>query len=385
MGRTTLAVLGSLSLLAATTTIRAGQSGTAPHDWDRAAVATYLDHRMDVWWSRAKTLKTGNSEVKCLSCHTALPYALARPALRAADGVGVPTAHETRILDIARQRATYAADDQPYYDHTEDKKREAVGVEAVVNAVLLTSDDEARKADASGATRAAMARMWAVQRGDGAWDWLDFGLEPYEAPDAIFHGATLAAIAAGSSAGQQASMDPQSRAGVERLKNYLQMGQASQRTFNRVWLLLASSRLAGVLTASERESILQELEARQRSDGGWSLADLGVWRWGTAEAPFVPPGSPDATLLAAADGYATGLVVYAMRQSGVSMDRDSVRRGQAWLRTHQVQGSPDDEAWAPWRAHSLNHDREHGGPRGEAWRRMFMSDLATAFAALALL
>ena len=37
-----------------------------------------------------------------------------------------------------------------------------------------------------------------------------------------------------------------------------------------------------------------------------------------------------------------------------------------------------------WRAHSLNYDREHGGDKGEPWRRMFMSDLATAFAVLAL-
>ena len=34
-----------------------------------------------------------------------------------------------------------------------------------------------------------------------------------------------------------------------------------------------------------------------------------------------------------------------------------------------------DPAWAPWRAYSLNYDREHGGPNGEPWRRMFMSDL----------
>ena len=36
-----------------------------------------------------------------------------------------------------------------------------------------------------------MARLWEVQRPDGAWDWLDFGLEPYEAPDAVvFHAGT---------------------------------------------------------------------------------------------------------------------------------------------------------------------------------------------------
>lgn len=386
MRRAPFVVLASVSLLAGALTLHAGPSGPGPQDaWDRAAVAAYLDGRMDVWWAKAKTLKTGDSEVKCLSCHTALPYALARPALRRADGTATPTAHEARILEIARLRVAYRADDQPYYDHTEDKKLEARGVEAVINAVLLTSADEGVKAGPRAETRAAMSGLWDVQRADGAWDWLNFGLEPYEAPDAVFYGATLAAIAAGSPAGKQASVDPKGRAGVERLRLYLQTEQASQRLFNRVWLLLASSRLDGVLTMSDRDAIVRELETKQRSDGGWSLADLGVWRWGTTEAPFAPPGSPDASLLAASDGYATGLVVHAMRQAGASTEQVAVQRGQAWLRAHQVQGNPDDPAWAPWRAHSLNHDREHGGPRGESWRRMFMSDLATAFAALALL
>jgi hypothetical protein len=37
-----------------------------------------------------------------------------------------------------------------------------------------------------------------------------------------------------------------------------------------------------------------------------------------------------------------------------------------------------------WHSHSLNYDREHGGEKGEPWRRLFMSDTATAFAILAL-
>jgi hypothetical protein len=41
-------------------------------------------------------------------------------------------------------------------------------------------------------------------------------------------------------------------------------------------------------------------------------------------------------------------------------------------------------SWRAWRAHSLNYDREQGGEKGEPWRRLFMSDSATAFAVLAL-
>jgi squalene-hopene/tetraprenyl-beta-curcumene cyclase len=355
----------------------------------QAAAAKYLDNRMIEWWDKSKTLKTGGGEVKCVSCHTAVPYAWARAALRRAQHVTEPTSHEERILDIVRRRVAYAADDQPYYDHTEDKKVESRGVEAVINAVILTSrDGESSSTDTAPnpATTAALTRMWEVQRADGAWDWLDFGLEPYEAPDAAFAGATMAALAAGSPTGRRASDTEKGRAGLDHLRAYVHASLATQRLFNRTWALLASSRLDGLLTKTERDAILHDLDTHQRPDGGWSLPDLGTWRWKKQEAPFAPPGTTDTELLATSDGYATGLVVYAMRQAGrTAADSVAVRKGQQWLIDHQIPERPDDPAWAPWRAHSLNFDREHGGPKGEPWRRMFMSDLATSFAVLALL
>ena len=48
------------------------------------------------------------------------------------------------------------------------------------------------------------------------------------------------------------------------------------------------------------------------------------------------------------------------------------------------EGKARGEGVSAWRAHSLNFDREHAGDKGEPWRRMFMSDLATGFAVLAL-
>ena len=352
--------------------------------WDQAAAARYLDARMDVWWQNAKTLRTAATEVKCLSCHTAVPYTLARPALRKAQGITTPTAHETRVLDTARARIAYASSDQPYYDHTEDKKVESRGVEAVLNALIVTTYD-AGPAVPSAESRAAMSRLWQVQRADGAWDWLNFGLEPYETPDAAFYGAVLAALAAGSESGRRASQDAAGQAGIEKLEKYFRSAYAAQRVFNRTWALLASSRFDGMLTAADRAALVTDLRGRQRADGGWSLTDLGPWRWTQQAAPFTPPGTVDTTLLAVSDAYATGLIVHAMRQAGVSRDDDAVRKGQQWLRAHYVTERASDPAWAPWRAHSLNYDREHGGPKGESWRRLFMSDLATAFATLALL
>jgi D-alanine-D-alanine ligase len=50
--------------------------------WDRQAAAAYLDGRMG-WWAGWPSAARDH-ETFCVSCHTSLPYALARPALRAA-------------------------------------------------------------------------------------------------------------------------------------------------------------------------------------------------------------------------------------------------------------------------------------------------------------
>lgn len=357
-----------------------------PEDWSPQAAASYLDDRMELWWTKAKSLRTGDADTtRCLSCHTAVPYALARPVLRKALGETTATTHETRIVEMARLRTERLGNLQPYYDHTESKKAESRGVEAVLNALILASHDSAAGGPPSAITQKAMARLWEVQRPDGAWDWLDFGLEPYETSDAVFHGATVAALAVGTSAGASTARDAASMAGVERLRSYVRAQQASQRLFNRTWALLASSHLADLLSREEQTAIVGALGARQRPDGGWALVDLGPWQWSKTAAPFAAPGPTDPALLGVSDGYATGLAVYAMKQAGVPASDPSVARGTAWLRTHQETLADGDRTWRAWRSHSLNFDREHGGDKGEAWRRLFMSDLATAFAVLALL
>lgn len=380
--KTLLLVVTGMACLAAAGPLRAGEEPR----WDHDAAARYLDSRMDEWWANAKTLKTDGGETRCLSCHTALPYVWARQALRRSQHVAQPTPHEQRVIEQVSRRVKYRTGDQPYYDHTEAKKIESRGVEAVINAVALTGlDDETKTGERQPLVAAAMSRMWSVQRPDGAWDWLDFGLEPYETPDAAFHGATLAALAAGSPAGRLANDSESARQGMVRLRGYLRAGLKDQRAFNRAWLLLASTRVDGLLTRPERDAIVKSLASLQRADGGWSLADLGAWRWTRQEAPFAPPGSVDAELIARSDGYATGLVVYALRRAGQPVTGATISKGQQWLIEHQAPERAGDPAWAPWRAHSLNYDREHGGPKGEPWRRMFMSDLATAFGVLALL
>src|SRR5205814_1623459 len=70
-------------------------------DWNRQGAAEYLDARQKAWlaWPAAN----GNG-VPCVSCHTGMPYLLARPALRQALGESGRTAYETALLDSLRSR-----------------------------------------------------------------------------------------------------------------------------------------------------------------------------------------------------------------------------------------------------------------------------------------
>jgi hypothetical protein len=228
-------------------------------------------------------------------------------------------------------------------------------------------------------------RLWETQRSDGAWDWLNFGLEPYETVDAVYQGATLAALAVGMVPGLATAPGAATPAGVGRLRAYLRDNFAAQSLYNRTFALLASTGFDELLTRVQRDALVSEFARLQQDDGGWSLEKMGPGRWSGAEPPFKAPGTLDASLLGHSDGFATGLVVYAMLRAGLHADHPAVAAGVRWLTTHQQEIRVDEQTWTAWRAYSLNLDREHGGPSGEPWRRLFMSDAASAFAVLALI
>jgi squalene-hopene/tetraprenyl-beta-curcumene cyclase len=357
---------------------------TAGRQWNRADAAGYLDQRMDEWFARGAKLRTGEGQTTCVSCHTVIPYALARPALRRSMHVDAPTPQESRLVAETSRRVQTYDTHELLYDFEEDKKDESRGTEAVLYALILASADagQARR-EPSDATRRAMTRLWQKQRPDGAWDWLDVGLEPFESIDSAFQGAAFAAIAVGMT--PKLSGGAAAQTGIATLRNYLRTNYPAQNRYNRIWGLLASSFLNGVLARADRDELVVELQRQQHDDGGWSLEELGPWRWDRATPPFQSPGPRDLSLAGQSDGYATGLIVYVLAQAGVSVEQPFVTRGLDWLRTHQLPVRVGDREWAAWRTYSLNYDREHGGARGEPWRRLFMSDAATAFASLALL
>src|SRR5215831_13819306 len=85
---TRLAALCSVAL----TLVACSHGKAAPADgvWDPKAAAAYLDHRMQ-WWIGWKKAARDHGTF-CFSCHTAVPYALARPALRVTLAESAPTA-----------------------------------------------------------------------------------------------------------------------------------------------------------------------------------------------------------------------------------------------------------------------------------------------------
>lgn len=302
----------------------------------------------------------------CVSCHTALPYAIARPSLRSTLGEKAPSELERRLLDNVIKRVRMWKEVAPFYPtktETDPKTVESRGTESVLNALILARYDEAA-GESGPSARIALENMWAEQlkTGDsrGAWPWLQFHNAPWEG-DSQYFGAALAAIAIGSEPGNyRASAAIQG--GLKLLGDYLVRERTSQIPIDRVMLLWASAKLPRLLTREQQKSIIDEALGLQQADGGFSLTSF-VGGWKRKDNTPLETGS---------DGYATGLILFALQQAGLSRDQRQVARGIAWLMSNQkTEGN-----WLAW---SLNKQRD---PNSDAAH--FMGDAATAFAALAL-
>jgi squalene-hopene/tetraprenyl-beta-curcumene cyclase len=364
-------------------------SATAPsvkhasRPWDKQAAAKYLDDRMDLWFEHARKLRTGQGTTACASCHITVPYALARPALRQAEGVNQPTPQEARMLEETLRRVETYGSHEPMTPGEEEESR---GTEAVLNVFVLVGEDARQyRLAPSEPTRKALDELWKTQRGDGAWNWLNTGLEPYESADGVYYGATLVAMAVGNAPDYVAGAANNASRGIAKLRSYLKTAYADQSLYNQAWMLLASTRMADLLSREQTDALTAELVRAQNVDGGWSLYKLGPWRWSKPSPPYGPKGKPDLGLLSESDAYGTGLIAYSLRKAGLPAGHASLRRARDWLEANQREWQIGENHWQCWRTYSLNVDHEHGGPEGGAWRRMFMSDAATAFAAMALL
>ena len=349
---------------AATLSVGAAGPIDGARAWNARAAADYLDGRAE-WWIRWPTAARDHGTT-CVSCHTVLPYMLARPVLRGALDEHGPTSAEQAILANVEKRASAWRDMEPFYpDQTRGlpKTSESRGTEAVLNALILAVRDWQRGRLADDA-KVAFSNMWALQfkAGDtkGAWAWLDFHYEPWESSGAPFMGASLAALAVGTAPDGYAS-DESIQPAVGELRAYIRRRFANESMFNQLMAMWAGGALRELLTPGQESDLASAIAAVQEPDGGWSTARLGAWHR--------LDGTP---LETGSDGFATSLVVLALRHIPAPIAASAVARGKTWLSLHQ-------DATGAWLASSLNKRRDPASDAGK-----FMSDAATAYAALAL-
>ncbi len=365
MKQTIIFAATGVCLVAAFSATRPRAEADPAATWNRKAAAAYLDQRA-TWWTTWPNAQRDHGTY-CVSCHTALPYALARPTLRQSLGESGPSPAEASLLANITKRVTMWRDVEPFYpDQLRGipKTSESRATEAILNAVILARRDAAG-GSLSDEGRRALDNMWALQmktgEQTGAWTWLQFHNEPWEGDSSAFHGATLAAIAIHTAPGGYAgSAENQDR--VKALHDYLRKGNEQQPLLSRAMLLWASTAAPALLTRDEQQAIADALVRAQQADGGWSTASLGSWKRAD--------GTP---LDTRTDGYATGLVTLALESAADARTQPPVKRGLAWLVAHQ------DPSTGVWFAASLNKQRD---PASDAGR--FMSDAATAYAVLAL-
>ncbi|MGC1162165.1 MAG: hypothetical protein WA881_08620 [Candidatus Sulfotelmatobacter sp.] len=371
--------IGILSTcLAAASMVACSHSAAKVHDsWNPKAAAAYLDYR-EGWWM-GWTGSARDHGTFCVSCHTALPYALSRPALRAALAEQGPSVNERKLIENVTKRVRLWKEIGPYYSDQgyDHKTSESRGTESVLNALILANHDS-QSGQLSDDTRAAFDNMWALQQtageNKGSWLWLQFDQEPWEANDSNYYGASLAAMAVGTAPGNYAAA-PEIQDNLASLREYLNRERAGQSTINRVFLLWASTKLPGILAPEEQKAIIHEILSKQQSDGGWRLASI-AWRWNgwtltSLENMWLrEDGTP---IEGKSDGVATSLMILALQDAGVPRDNAQVRHGVSWLMGNQ---NATDGSWP---ASSVNKQRHKSSDTGR-----FMSDAATAFAVIAL-
>ncbi|MDB5312713.1 MAG: hypothetical protein JWO38_6915 [Gemmataceae bacterium] len=291
-----------------------------------AKAAEYLDG-VGVGWTRDR---------QCITCHTNLPYLLARPALPGDAGW-----KEVRAF-LEKDVASWAAGGKP--------RGEAY---VVATAFALAFNDARTTGKLSEPARAALDRMWKGQKATGEWGWLKCDWPPMEHDD--YYGATIATLAAGVAPGDYAKTDL-AKAGIEKLRTYFKKTPAPD-LHHKAMLLWASTRVEGLLTAEEQQKTVSELRAKQHADGGWGLPSLGEYK--RRDKSDNDPNAPS-------DGYGTGLAVFVLRQAGVKADDPAVKKGVAWLKGNQRESGR-------WFTRSLNNDKAH-----------YITNAGTAFCVLAL-
>ncbi len=263
--------------------------------------ARYLDTASLNWQKRRK----------CATCHTNMPYLMARPSLTAS----LPDSGEVRGFFedyfLTRWEKGKKTPEKPY--------------RPVVVGTALAFNDAQTSGSLSEVTRKTLDLMWTTQGEEGAWKWAKCGWAPMEIDD--HYGVTLAVLAAGIAPGDYAETEA-AKAGLEKAKGYLKT-HSGPSLHHRIMTAWASLRIGGLMERQEREETLRQMLSKQLADGGWStpsfLADWKDFRRKDNKPHDVE--TPDA--------YGTGLALVVAREMGVPASDARLQKGVAWLKANQ--------------------------------------------------
>lgn len=304
----------------------------------------YVDGRAATWITTPFSFVHSDDKTCTLSCHTTVPYVMARadmpPSPSWRQGPTALASIRSRLADRIGRWAQIA----PYYDFNKVQSRVTEAMTNAVAELLL-----ARGGQPGPMLERALDNVFELQLEGGDFDWMDASLAPFENRRAHYWGAALLAFALGDREDSRA----------EKLRTYLRRQYQDQNLHARAMAVRAASAAPGILTSAQVRDFRSELFAKQRPDGSWATADLG---------PF--SSRLQGTKAVAGDGYATGLAVLTLLESGSDADEASLARAKAWLLANQ-------DASGAWPMKSLNQPND-------PFNNLIISDAATAYAVMAL-
>jgi hypothetical protein len=206
----------------------------------------------------------------------------------------------------------------------------------------------AAKVPASWNTDVLVHYLLGKQRAAGNWHGVGASRAPIQDGDFSRTAMSLRTLAAYAIPARKAEIDEHIKRGAGWLA-----AQIPVTTEDRIMQLLGLHWADS--NASMRETRVRELKGLQRPDGGWS------------QTPHLP-----------SDAYATGQVLYTLRELGVPAADAALQRGVEFL----VKTQRDDGSWyVPSRAMKIQPYFESGFPYGhDQW----ISSAATAWAAMGL-
>ncbi|WP_020469823.1 prenyltransferase/squalene oxidase repeat-containing protein [Zavarzinella formosa] len=277
--------------------------------------AAYIDG-VSLAWTR---------ERKCMTCHTNVPYMLARPLLKTGDESAVK-----EIRGFLEATVKKWETGKPRTDY-----------EVLATAFALAGNDRQTSGKLQPATKAALDKSWTLQKADGSWNWPDCDWPPLEHDQ--FYGVAFMAVAVGLAPDKYAET-PAAKAGLEKMRAYLKKNPPTE-THHRMTLLWAATLgIDGFLTDEEKKQTVVELLNKQQADGGWNLPSLGPYtkrKDGTENKMDAP-----------SDGYATGFTLYVLRQAGMKTGDPSIEKGLKWVLENQRESGR-------WFTRSVKADKAH--------------------------